>query len=493
MPTIVEVTTHTHFPIKLTTHNFPVWRKQVIATLTRLGLDGYVNGSTAAPSKVLSTDNTKSNPAYLPWFRQDQIILGALLGSCSETIQPIVSSAETTHEAFKSPVDEEDLIVHILSQLGEEYTHISSALKIRDTPITFPDLFDKLVDHERTLKDTQSPPVIATVNNTQKHSNRYPPRSNYDNRNSNRFNNSNNSITSHPPGQHNGSNNYQRCNRNSTYYQYCNITGHDTKECRKLARFFKENNITIFMNSPANPMVNTTSANSTSATPSWMFDSGASHHVASNPASFHTLSEYGGPNEIVLGNGTGLSISHTGHSSLPTSSRLLHLHNILFVPQLRNNLIFVAKLCKSNNVSVEFFPSFFLVKDLRTGAILMRGVNINDIYYAAICSLHNGGEFIKLATYLQQHGISHFTTPPHTPEQNGIAERRHRHIVETGLSLLHHANLPLTFCTHAFQTTVHLINRLPTPILYFKSPYDKLHNTPPTYQKLKHFGCLCYP
>lgn len=36
---------------------------------------------------------------------------------------------------------------------------------------------------------------------------------------------------------------------------------------------------------------------------------------------------------------------------------------------------------------LNFFPYFFLVKDLRTGTILMRGVDINDIYYAAIFSL----------------------------------------------------------------------------------------------------------
>ncbi|KAL4563133.1 hypothetical protein LXL04_027166 [Taraxacum kok-saghyz] len=203
MTTFVEVTAHTHFPIKLTANNFPVWRKQVLATLTGLGLDSYIDGTTEAPSKVLSTDNTKPNPAYRAWFRQDQILLGALLGSCSDTIQPIVSSAETSRQAFKrltesyasvsrsriislksrlannpkgtrtiteflndmksiadelalaqSPIDEEDLIVHILGQLGDDFTNISSALKIRDTPITFPDLFDKLLDHERTIKET---------------------------------------------------------------------------------------------------------------------------------------------------------------------------------------------------------------------------------------------------------------------------------------------------------------------------------------------------
>ncbi|XP_023771151.1 uncharacterized protein LOC111919794 [Lactuca sativa] len=138
----------------------------------------------------------------------------------------------------QSPVDDEDLIVHILGQLVEDYTHISSALKIIDTPITFPDLFNKLVDHERHLKDTQPTPVITTVNNTQKYSNKYSPRLNYDNRNSNRYNNSS-ERSYRPPVQHNGRNNYQRSNRNTSYCQSCNIHGHETKDCRKLARFLK--------------------------------------------------------------------------------------------------------------------------------------------------------------------------------------------------------------------------------------------------------------
>lgn len=82
MSNVIEVTTYTHFPIKLTANNFPVWRKHVIATLTGLGLEGYVDGSTVAPSKFLTTEGiSKANPAYTLWYRQDQIILGALLRS----------------------------------------------------------------------------------------------------------------------------------------------------------------------------------------------------------------------------------------------------------------------------------------------------------------------------------------------------------------------------------------------------------------------------
>lgn len=104
-----------------------------------------------------------------------------------------------------------------------------------------------------------------------------------------------------------------------------------------------------------------------------------------------------------------------------------------------------------------------------------------------------GEGFQKLIPFLNSHGISHFTTPPHTLEHNGTSERRHLHIVETGLSLFHHSSLPLPFWSYAFQTAVYLINHLPTPILGNKSPFQMLFNQSPNYAKLQPFGCLCFP
>jgi histone deacetylase 1/2 len=105
----------------------------------------------------------------------------------------------------------------------------------------------------------------------------------------------------------------------------------------------------------------------------------------------------------------------------------------------------------------------------------------------------NGGEFVALKNYFSIHGISHYTIAPHTPQQNGVAERRHRHIVETGLTLLKDADLPLSYWPYAFQTTVYLINRQPTTLLHHKSPFERLFNQSPNYLKLKKFGCLCFP
>lgn len=105
----------------------------------------------------------------------------------------------------------------------------------------------------------------------------------------------------------------------------------------------------------------------------------------------------------------------------------------------------------------------------------------------------NGGEFIALRSFLTQHGISHLTTPLHTPEHNGVSERKHRHIVETGLTLLSHASVPKSYWPYAFATAVYLINRMPTEVLHGDSPYAKLFHTTPNYLKLRVFGCVCYP
>lgn len=70
------------------------------------------------------------------------------------------------------------------------------------------------------------------------------------------------------------------------------------------------------MNAPANPTISTSSAKPASPIPPWIFDCGVSYHIESDPASFHILLEY---------------------------------------------LVIVAKLFKANNVSIEFFPHYFLV------------------------------------------------------------------------------------------------------------------------------------
>ena len=82
-----------------------------------------------------------------------------------------------------------------------------------------------------------------------------------------------------------------------------------------------------------------------------------------------------------------------------------------------------------------------------------------------------GGELQSLTKHFTRQGIAHRVSCPHTPAQNGTAERKHRHILKTALSLMRHSSVPLQFWDEAACTAVYLINRLPTPLLQNRSPY----------------------
>ena len=82
-----------------------------------------------------------------------------------------------------------------------------------------------------------------------------------------------------------------------------------------------------------------------------------------------------------------------------------------------------------------------------------------------------GGEYKPFSALLASYGILHRLICSHTHHQNGAVERKHRHIVDLGLTLLHHETLPLQFWDYAFVTAVYLINRLPTASLNFAIPF----------------------
>jgi len=106
-----------------------------------------------------------------------------------------------------------------------------------------------------------------------------------------------------------------------------------------------------------------------------------------------------------------------------------------------------------------------------------------------------GGEFVsnRFQCHLQNCGIKQHLSYPHTPEQNGVSERKHRHIVELGLAMLYHSKVPLKFWVDAFVTANYIVNIHPTPKLKMDTPYNKIHNSQPHYDHLRVFGCACYP
>ena len=86
----------------------------------------------------------------------------------------------------------------------------------------------------------------------------------------------------------------------------------------------------------------------------------------------------------------------------------------------------------------------------------------------------------------------HQRSCPHTPQQNGLAERKHRHLMETTRTLLTTMHVPRSFWAEALSTSAYLINRLPTAVLRGDSPIYRLTGQSLDYSRLRVFGCTCY-
>lgn len=102
----------------------------------------------------------------------------------------------------------------------------------------------------------------------------------------------------------------------------------------------------------------------------------------------------------------------------------------------------------------------------------------------------NGREYInnQFDSYLQDNGILRQLTVAYTPQQNGVAERANRTLVEMARSMLIHANLPQNLWAEAVLTAVYLRNRSPTEILCDRTPYEVWYKRKPKVSHLRVFG-----
>ena len=107
----------------------------------------------------------------------------------------------------------------------------------------------------------------------------------------------------------------------------------------------------------------------------------------------------------------------------------------------------------------------------------------------------NGGEYFSnaFADHCTKHGLVHQHTAPHTPEQNGVAERVNRTIVEGILSMLTDSGLPLQLWAEALSAFVFVKNRSPHRALQGDLPERLYRGTPKIdVGMLRSFGCRAW-
>lgn len=106
----------------------------------------------------------------------------------------------------------------------------------------------------------------------------------------------------------------------------------------------------------------------------------------------------------------------------------------------------------------------------------------------------NGREYVsrEIKDHFEKQGIQFEFTIRYTPQQNGVAERMNRTIVEKARCMLLNSKLSKSFWTEAVLAAVYLINRSPTDALENKVPAEMWYGERPNLKKLKVFGCLAY-
>ncbi|CAJ2664376.1 unnamed protein product [Trifolium pratense] len=530
---------------KLLPTNYLNWKLQVEAFLDGFDLLKYTDGSFPAPTATITTTATppvtSSNPAFQTWRRQDRLIYGAILTTLSDEVASLVSQTKTSHDLWEllkntyakasrshlkqlkerlrmaskgtqsittymhslkqtadllaslgSAVSVEDMTDHVLRGLDDGYRAVIDGVNARDTPITFDDLLENLLIQELSLAaaQRQSPAPVTALHAQARSTNNKPRPSQAP------------APTNQRPGlniSHSGTLLINDLSLSNALYvpsmkQQIISVSQLTKQTNSAVVFLPNSFYVmdlqtrqtthkgscvngLYLLPTTSPSAHTVQVESSA---SW-------HHKLGHPSTsiFKFIQRHFslGSNKFPQSDCNSCQINKSHKFSDVWTSPVLSIDGLryycLFVDHYTRYIWLYPMKLKSDVQSI--FPKF---KTL-----------VENFYQHKIKVLYtdNGGEYIGLRSFLSTHGISHHTTPPHTPEHNGISERRNRHIAETGLSLLHHAGLPLTYWPHAMTTAAYLINRLPTPILGHQSPYSKPIRISPDYHKLKCFGCLCFP
>ncbi|KAJ9563152.1 hypothetical protein OSB04_008312 [Centaurea solstitialis] len=138
---------------------------------------------------------------------------------------------------------------------------------------------------------------------------------------------------------------------------------------------------------------------------------------------------------------------------------------------------------------------FLRTKDETSGLIkpfVTRVENKTNLRVKVIRS-DNGTEFknADLNSFCEEKGIERQYSAPRTPQQNGVAERRNRTLIEVARTMLADSKLPITFWAEAVNTACYVQNRVLVVKSKGKTPYELFEKKKPYIGFLQPFGCPC--
>ncbi|GJS82347.1 putative ribonuclease H-like domain-containing protein [Tanacetum coccineum] len=137
---------------------------------------------------------------------------------------------------------------------------------------------------------------------------------------------------------------------------------------------------------------------------------------------------------------------------------------------------------------------FFLATKDETSGILktfITGIENQINHKVKIIRCDNGTEFKNndMNQFCGMKGIKREFSVARTPQQNGVAERKNRTLIEAARTMLADSLLPTTFWAEVVNTACYVQNRVLVTKPHNKTPYELLHGRPPSISFMRPFGC----
>jgi len=93
---------------------------------------------------------------------------------------------------------------------------------------------------------------------------------------------------------------------------------------------------------------------------------------------------------------------------------------------------------------------------------------------------------------LKEHGIQRKYSCNYSPQQNGVTERKNKHIIEITRAMLNEKNLPNYFWVEAIVTIIYIVNQTPTTTIHGMTLEEKFTCNKLDVSHLRVFGCIAY-
>ncbi|GJX24637.1 putative ribonuclease H-like domain-containing protein, partial [Tanacetum coccineum] len=147
----------------------------------------------------------------------------------------------------------------------------------------------------------------------------------------------------------------------------------------------------------------------------------------------------------------------------------------------------------TNDYSRFTWVFFLATKDETSGILKSFITEIENLVdkKVKIIRCDNGTEFKNrvMSEFCKQKGIKREFSVARTPQQNGVAERRNRTLIEAARTMLADSKLPTTFWAEAVNTACYVQNRVLVVKPHNKTPYELFRGRTPALSFMRPFGC----